>query len=123
MAKIMIIDIDGTVSEDIKNENSHLYKDAKVLNNSLEIVNKWHDEGNIIYFFTARESKDRDVTENWLKEKGFKFHGLLMDKPRCLNNDDEYVYIDNRPVRAITYKGIWSELIETETTIKTFRHN
>jgi hypothetical protein len=123
MAKIMIIDIDGTVSEDIKNEDSHLYKDAKVLNNSLEIVNKWHDEGNIIYFFTARESKDRDVTENWLKEKGFKFHGLLMDKPRCLNNDDEYVYIDNRPVRAITYKGIWSELIETETTIKTFRHN
>jgi hypothetical protein len=46
-----------------------------------------------------------------------------MDKPRCLNNDDEYVYIDNRPVRAITYKGIWSELVETETTIKTFRHN
>jgi hypothetical protein len=93
------------------------------LNNSLEIINKWHDEGSIIYFFTARESKDRDVTENWLKEKGFKFHGLLMDKPRCLNNDDEYVYIDNRPVRAITYKGIWSELVETETTIKTFRHN
>ena len=123
MAKIMIIDIDGTVSEDIKNEDCHLYKDAKVLNNSLEIINKWHDEGNIIYFFTARESKDRDVTENWLKEKGFKFHGLLMDNPRCLNNDDEYVYIDNRPVRAITYKGIWSELVETETTIKTFRHN
>lgn len=119
--KIMMIDVDGTVCEDIKNEDSHLYATAKPLPNASKILNKWYDEGNIITFFTARESKDREVTENWLKEHGFKYHGLIMDKPRCLNDESEYIWIDNRKVRGITYKGVWSELIEVQSTIKVFK--
>ncbi len=87
--------------------------------NALEIINKWYNEGNVITFFTARESKDREVTETWLKEKGFKYHGLVMDKPR-IKDGQEYVWIDNRKVRAITYLGTWSELKEVDAKIQTF---
>ena len=119
MSRVFLIDIDGTICEDIKNEESHLYTTAKVYPNALTIINKWYDEGNIITFFTARESKDRGVTESWLRDYGFKYHGLVMDKPR-IKDGEEYVWIDNRKVRAVTYMGTWSELKEVDAKIQTF---
>lgn len=119
MTKIFLIDIDGTICDDIKNEDSHLYPTANEYPNARNILNKWYDEGNQIHFFTARESKDREVTEAWLKEKGFKYHGMIMDKPR-IKVDQEYMWIDNRKVRALTYVGTWSELEETDAKIQTF---
>lgn len=119
MSRVFLIDIDGTICEDIKNEESHLYATAKIYPNALTIINKWYDEGNVITFFTARESKDREVTESWLRNHGFKYHGLVMDKPR-IQDGQEYVWIDNRKVRAITYLGTWSELTEVDAKIQTF---
>jgi uncharacterized HAD superfamily protein len=110
--RVYLIDIDGTVCDDIKNEDSHLYKDAKPIEGSKEIINKLYDEGNKIVFFTARESKDREVTIDWLNKHGFKFHDLITDKPRCIEDDCEYVWVDNKPVRGITYKGEWSPIVE-----------
>lgn len=118
--KIFLIDIDGTVCEDIKNEDSHLYPSAKIKKGALKIINKWYDEGNHITFFTARKEKDRQVTKHWLDKHGFKYHGLLMDKPRCINNDDEYVWIDNRKTRGITFKKVWGELKSEFKKILTF---
>ena len=121
MTKIYLIDIDGTVSEDIKNEESHLYPTAKVIDGSLNIVNKWYDEGHTITFFTAREEKDRDVTIKWLDDNGFKYHGLIMGKPR-IKDGMEYHWIDNRPVKSTTFKGVWSDLIEVITKIEVFKN-
>lgn len=121
MSKVFLIDIDGTVCDDIKNEDNHLYPTANPLPNAREILNKWYDDGNVITFFTARESKDREVTEKWLNDNGFKYHGLVMDKPR-IKDGQEYVWIDNRKVRAITYLGTWSELTEVDAKIQTFNH-
>jgi len=119
--KNFLIDIDGTICyPDIKNEESHLYPTAEVITGSLEQINKWYCEGHHITFFTAREEKDRDVTLKWLDEKGFKYHGLIMNKPRCLNADDEYVWIDNRKVRGITYKSVWGDLKTVNKNILTF---
>ena len=117
---VFLIDIDGTCCTDIKNEDSHLYPTAEVLPGSLEQLNKWYDEGNHITFFTAREAKDRDVTIKWLDDNGFKYHGLIMDKPRCLNDTDEYVWVDNRKVRGVTYDSTWSELKLVNKNILTF---
>ncbi len=44
---------------------------------------------------------------------------LIMDKPR-IKDGQEYVWIDNRKVRAITYLGTWSELKEVDAKIQTF---
>ena len=91
----------------------------KVIEGSLEQINKWADEGHTITFFTAREEKDRVVTLKWLWENGFKFHQLIMDKPRIKDNQ-EYVWVDNRKVRAVTYSGTWSDLVEVNAKIQTF---
>jgi hypothetical protein len=120
MNNIYLIDIDGTICDDIKNEDSHLFPYAEHFPDALLHLNKWYDEGNIITFFTARQSKDRLVTEKWLNEKGFKYHGLVMDKPR-IKDGQEYIWIDNRKVRAVTYLGNWSDLVEVDTKIKIFK--
>jgi len=117
--KLFLIDIDGTICDDIRNEESELYPTANVFPRALEIINKWYDEGNVITFFTARESKDREVTLQWLDKHGFKYHGLVMDKPR-INDEQEYVWIDNKKVRAITYLGTWSDLKEVDAKIQIF---
>ena len=55
MRRIFLIDIDGTICEDIPNEESHRYHNAEHFPDALKIINKWYDEGNVITFFTARE--------------------------------------------------------------------
>lgn len=117
---IFLIDIDGTVCDDIKNEDSHLYSTAQVLPGAVEQCNQWYESGAQIHFFTARESKDREVTELWLRRHGFLYHSLVMDKPR-IKDGQEYVWVDNRKVRAITYKGIWSDLVEHTKKILSFK--
>lgn len=109
--KNILIDIDGTVSEDIPNEESNRFGSAYVLENSVQSVNKLFEEGHSITFFTARQEKHREVTLKWLTDHGFKFHGLLMGKPRGGN----YVWIDNLDVEGVLYKNNWNELVEKFT--------
>jgi len=71
--KVFLIDIDGTICDDIKNEDSHLYPTANHFPSALQII-----------------------------------------------DNQEYVWIDNRKVRAITYLGTWSELKEVDAKIQTF---
>ena len=42
--RVYLIDIDGTVCDDIKNEDSHLYKDATPYEGSKEQINTLYDE-------------------------------------------------------------------------------
>jgi len=37
--RVYLVDIDGTICDDIKNEESHLYSDAKVYDGALEELN------------------------------------------------------------------------------------
>lgn len=114
--KNYLIDIDGTVCDDIPNEEPERMPTAKVYPDALYRLNKWYDEGHIITFFTSRTEEHRQVTEEWLQANGFKYHGLLMNKPRGGN----YHWIDNHLVRATRYTGSFSELVEKEVTIQVF---
>ena len=80
--KNYLIDIDGTICDDIPNEEPARMATAKLYPDALVILNKWYDEGHYITFFTSRLEEHREVTEVWLKENGLKYHGLLMGKPR-----------------------------------------
>ena len=107
----ILIDIDGTVSEDIPNEESYRFADAIVLKNSVNSVNMLYNLGHVITFFTARTEQHRDVTEKWLKKHGFQYHKLLMEKPRGGN----YIWIDNLDVSGIKYNSInnnWNKIIK-----------
>lgn len=103
--KNYLIDIDGTITEDIPNEEPERMINCQVFPGSIEIINMWYENGNIITFFTSRIEEHRKVTETWLNEKGFKYHGLLMNKPRGGN----YSIIDNHLFFVSHFKGDWEE--------------
>ena len=114
--KNYLIDIDGTVTEDVPNEEPERMVTCEPYPDALEILNKWYDEGHIITFFTSRTEEHRQVTENWLEEHNFKYHGLLMNKPRGGN----YHWIDNHIVRATRFKGKFTDLIVKKKDIEVF---
>lgn len=115
--KNYLIDIDGTVTDDVPNEEPERMSVVLPYAGSVETLNKWYDEGHVITFFTSRTEEVRDITEAWLNKHGFKYHGLLMGKPRGGN----YHWIDNHIVRGTRYNGIWSDLVEKEVTIEVFQ--
>ena len=114
--KNYLIDIDGTVSDDIPNEEPERMLTAKVYPDALITLNKWYDEGHIICFFTSRTEEHRAYTETWLEKNGFKYHSLLMGKPRGGN----YHWIDNHLVKATRYRGKFTDLVAKEVTIEVF---
>ena len=80
--KNFLIDIDGTVTEDEPNEEPGRMATVLPFLDALEVLNRWYEEGHVITFFTSRTEDLREVTEEWLDRHGFKYHGLLMGKPR-----------------------------------------
>lgn len=114
--KNYLIDIDGTICEDIPNEQPWRMALAEEYLGAREVINKWYDEGHIITFFTSRVESTRNITEIWLKQHGFKYHYLLMNKPRGGN----YHWIDNHIVKATRYLGVWSELTTKTHEIEVF---
>lgn len=114
--KNYLIDIDGTVTEDVPNEEPERMATCKAFPDALATVNKWYDEGHRICFFTSRTEEHREVTEKWLEQNGFKYHSLLMGKPRGGN----YHWIDNHLVRATRYKGKFTDMVEKKVTIEVF---
>jgi hypothetical protein len=115
--KNYLIDIDGTITEDVPNEEPERMGTCKPFPDALETLNKWYDEGHRICFFTSRTEAHRSVTEMWLEKEGFKYHSLLMGKPRGGN----YHWIDNHMVKATRFKGKFTDLILKEKTIEVFK--
>ncbi len=114
--KNYLIDIDGTICDDIPNEEPHRMIDAAVYPDALKTLNKWFDEGHIITFFTSRTEEHRNVTEEWLAKHGFNYHGILFGKPRGGN----YHWIDNHMVRATRFEGKFTDLIVRSAKVEVF---
>ncbi len=114
--KNYLIDIDGTICDDIPNEEPHRMIDAAVYPDALKTLNKWFDEGHIITFFTSRTEDHRKVTEEWLAKHGFNYHGILFGKPRGGN----YHWIDNHMVRATRFEGKFTDLIVRSAKVEVF---
>ncbi|MEM9527549.1 MAG: phosphoheptose isomerase, partial [Bacteroidota bacterium] len=83
---------------------------------ALRIVNKWYEEGHIITFFTSRTEEHREITEMWLKKHNFKWHSMLMGKPRGGN----YHWIDNHIVKATRFKGKFTDLVVKNREVEVF---
>ncbi len=114
--KNYLIDIDGTITDDVPNEEPERMSVVLPYSGAVETLNKWFDDGHVITFFTSRTEDVRDITEAWLDKHGFKYHGLLMGKPRGGN----YHWVDNHIVKATRYEGKWADLVEEERTIEVF---
>ena len=114
--KNYLIDIDGTITDDVPNEEPQRMAVVIPYAGSIETLNKWYDEGHIITFFTSRTEEHREITETWLDKWGYKYHGLLMNKPRGGN----YHWVDNHIVKGTRYEGVWTDLVKEERTIEVF---
>ncbi|MBQ0117045.1 MAG: phosphoheptose isomerase [Flavobacterium sp.] len=115
--KNYLIDIDGTITDDVPNEEPERMKTCVPFPDALETVNKWFDEGHQICFFTSRTEAHREITETWLNAHGFKYHSILMGKPRGGN----YHWIDNHIVRATRYVGKFTDFVEKDAKIEVFK--
>ena len=114
--KNYLIDIDGTICDDIPNEQPQKMITAKAFTDALNVIQQWYEQGHIIYFFTSRTEEHRQITEEWLKNNGFPYHGIIFGKPRGGN----YHWIDNHIVKATRYKGKFTDFIEKNKIIEVF---
>jgi len=115
--KNYLIDIDGTITEDVPNEEPERMATCKPFPDALKTLNKWYEDGHRICCFTSRTEDHRKVTEQWLQKHGFKYHSLLMGKPRGGN----YHWIDNHLVKATRYKGKFTDLVMKNVNIQVFK--
>lgn len=115
--KNFLIDIDGTITDDVPNEEPERMETCLPYPDALETIKQWHAQGHIITFFTSRTENHRQVTEAWLKKHDFPYHGLLMGKPRGGN----YHWIDNHIVRATRFNGKFTDLIKKNKEIEVFK--
>jgi hypothetical protein len=111
-----LIDIDGTICDDVPNEEPERMGTILPYPDALVMLNRWYDEGHIVYFFTSRTEAHRAITEAWLNKHGFKYHGILFGKPRGGN----YHWIDNHIVRATRFKGKFTDLVVKTHEIEVF---
>jgi uncharacterized HAD superfamily protein len=114
--KNSLIDIDGTITEDVPNEEPWRMETCLPYEGSMEMINEWYYKGHIITFFTSRTESHREVTEKWLIKHGYKYHSILMNKPRGGN----YHWIDNHIVRATRYEGKWNKMTKKQQNIEVF---
>jgi len=115
--KNYLIDIDGTICDDIPNEEPERMLSAMPYPDAHKIINKWYEEGHIITFFTSRTDEHKEVTEKWLEKNNFKYHFLLLNKPRGGN----YHWIDNHIVKATRFKGKFTDLVVETKDIEVFK--
>jgi len=121
LVKIFVIDIDGTICENIRNEEGvRRMAEAKPYIDSIKRINQLYDEGHYICFFTARTDEHREVTEEWLKKHNVKCHQIIYNKPRKIGKYEEYHFIDDGFVRATTFKGKFTPFMKKNVEIEVF---
>ena len=60
--KNYLIDIDGTITDDVPNEEPERMVTCLPFDDALNTCNRWYDEGHMICFFTSRVEEHRKVT-------------------------------------------------------------
>ena len=114
--KNFLIDIDGTICEDIPNEEPERMATAECFDGVVEQINKWYDEGHQICFLLLEAEEHRAVTEEWLSRHGFKVAHLFIWQAKGGN----YHWIDNHIVRATRFNSRMTEFIKKMVEVEVF---
>jgi len=104
------IDVDGTVADcstiDFNRVNAHpseLLK-AKPIKGALEAVRGLHRQGHKIVFYSSRDHGSKNITKKWLKQHGFPFQHIEMEKFVA------HVYIDDRAINGCNWKRVLKQI-------------
>lgn len=103
------VDIDGVIASKLENgvyPDDYVKKTA--LDGAIESLKRFKEWGYYVYLFTARHEEDREVTEQWLEEHGFKglYEELILGKPKY------DILIDDRAIRHDDWDKTMSEIME-----------
>jgi hypothetical protein len=104
MKNIWLIDIDGTICEDIPNEEAERFVTAKPLDGARERVEALLEQGGRVVYFTARRPEHAVATEKWLDDHGFPRESVIYGKPR-IGDGWKYNWIDNKEVEGVYVPG------------------
>lgn len=113
--KNFIIDLDRCVCE-IDTLDPKSLKHAKEIPGARDWVNQMRSKRNKICFFASRPESMRELTEQWLSSHGFHYDSLVLGKPLA----NSFHYIDDRHVRATTFRGRYTKLVRKEHRIEVF---
>ena len=69
--KNYLIDIDGTICDDIPNEEPERMESAKLYPDALDTLNNWYNAGHYITFFTSRLEEHREDYRKMVKKEWF----------------------------------------------------
>lgn len=94
----IIIDMDGTICSEERTYSRCLAQPKK---NAKETINSLYEQGHTIIIYSARTWVEYEMTVDWLKRYGIKYHQLIMGKPV---GD---VWIDDR---AFPFKDNWEDV-------------
>jgi len=98
--RVLIIDIDGTICTKVPVGE---YDKADPLPGAVEAMNHLREAGFRIFFYSSRHFIHWDVTTKWLRDNGFEYEGLILNKPLGM------YYIDDK---AIRFGGDWKEILD-----------
>lgn len=102
----IIIDMDGTICTEEKTYSRALAKPNK---GAKEAVNGYYKAGHTVIIYSARTWMEYEMTSDWLKKNGFKYHQLIMGKPI---GD---VWIDDRAIKFESWEKA-NKIISQKTT-------
>lgn len=71
------VDLDGVLAKPTQPEN---YPTAMAIHENIAKVNTLYDRGWRVVIYTGRGWYSYDMTAQWLKSKGVKYHELVMGK-------------------------------------------
>ena len=95
---VYCFDIDGTICTNTEGK----YEDAAPFYEVIERINELFDNGDTIYFQTARGATTgidwRSLTEKQLSEWKVKYHKLFLGKPTA------DIYVDDKAINVIEWR-------------------
>lgn len=104
------IDIDGTVADSsgvdfrlVSKKPDEILR-ARPKKGALAAVKQLYAQGHTIVFYTCRNYASKSLTRRWLREHGFPFHHLEMEKLVA------HVYIDDRAINGCDWKKVAREI-------------
>jgi uncharacterized HAD superfamily protein len=90
----LIIDLDGTICTEEKTYSRSL---AKPIKGSVKKINGLYNDGHIIIIYSSRTWMEYEMTSDWLRKHGIKYHQLVLGKPI---GD---LWIDDRALRFVDW--------------------
>lgn len=104
------IDVDGTVADcsginfSKVDKNPNELMKAKPIKGARKAVNKLYQQGHKIVFYSSRDKGSKAVTRRWLKDHGFLFHHIEMEKFTA------HIYIDDRAINGCNWQRVMKEI-------------